>query len=310
MKNLLCKDLKQIDLVDYLARLGHEPAKIRNNDYWYLSPLRNENEPSFKVNRKMNVWYDHGLGKGGDLIEFGKLYYNCCVKELLQILNDGTRTALSFRQQFAAEKKTISGDEGKIMINNVRIITDPALRQYLHDRGIPLVIANRFCSEVEFILYDKKHVAIGFKNNLGGYELRNQYFKGSCSPKYVTFLNNNSEQIISVFEGFFDFLSFQTNQLTRNDSPIALPKVQGNFLILNSISFFERSKEIMETYQHIHLFLDHDPAGLKWTKHALEWSCKYKDESIHYRQFKDLNEWLINSREKDLELSRKGILRL
>jgi len=31
--------------------------------YWYLSPLREEKEASFKVNRKKNVWYDHGIGK-------------------------------------------------------------------------------------------------------------------------------------------------------------------------------------------------------------------------------------------------------
>ncbi len=255
MKKLLCKDVKQIDLVDYLATIGHKPTKIRNHDYWYLSPLRNEKEPSFKVNRKMNVWYDHGLGKGGDLVEFGKLYYNCSVEELLKILNECHLTALSFRQQIAGEKKTISGDEGKILITDSRIIADPALRQYLHDRGISLVIANRYCSEVEFILYDKKHTAIGFKNNLGGYELRSPYFKGSSSPKGVTFLNNNSTEKLSVFEGFFDFLSFQADRLMRYDSSIALPKVQGNFLILNSISFFERSREIMETHHPFIFFL-------------------------------------------------------
>lgn len=258
----------------------------------------------------MNVWYDHGAGKGGDLIEFGKLHYNCSVKELLQILNEDNPKTLSFHRQIAGEKKTISSDEGKIMITDARIIADPALRQYLHDRGIPLIIANRYCNEVEFLLYEKKHIAIGFKNNAGGYELRNQYFKGSSSPKEVTFLNYNSGEKLLVFEGFFDFLSFQTNQLTTNGTAVALPKVQGNFLILNSISFFERSRKVMENHQHIHLFFDNDPAGLKCTRQALGWSDKYKDESIPYRQFKDLNEWLIHCQANELSRSRKGILRL
>ena len=56
-------EAKQIDIVDYLAKAGHQPVKIRNNDYWYLSPLRDEKNASFKVNRKMNRWYDHGLGR-------------------------------------------------------------------------------------------------------------------------------------------------------------------------------------------------------------------------------------------------------
>jgi len=63
-------EAKQIDLVDYLAALGHRPQKIRNKDYWYHSPLRDEKTASFKVNRSLNVWYDHGIGKGGNLIDF------------------------------------------------------------------------------------------------------------------------------------------------------------------------------------------------------------------------------------------------
>src|SRR5688572_30053040 len=90
MKNrITCARAKQIDLVDYLAHLGHFPAKIRNQDYWYLSPLRREKTPSFKVNRAMNVWYDHGTGTGGDLIDFGKLYHNCSTAELLSRLPVG-----------------------------------------------------------------------------------------------------------------------------------------------------------------------------------------------------------------------------
>ncbi len=58
-----CDEANQIDLVDYLSSLGNEPAKIRGNDYWYLSPLRQEKEASFKVNKNKNVWYDHGIAK-------------------------------------------------------------------------------------------------------------------------------------------------------------------------------------------------------------------------------------------------------
>ena len=35
-------EARQIDMVDYLSKLGHSPSKIRNSDYWYLSPLREE----------------------------------------------------------------------------------------------------------------------------------------------------------------------------------------------------------------------------------------------------------------------------
>lgn len=45
----LWDEVKRIDLVDYLDTLGIRPQKIRNSDYWYLSPLRQEKTPSFKT---------------------------------------------------------------------------------------------------------------------------------------------------------------------------------------------------------------------------------------------------------------------
>ncbi len=48
-------EMKKIDMVEYLEKIGYQPQKISNNDYWYLSPLREEKEASFKVNRKLNA---------------------------------------------------------------------------------------------------------------------------------------------------------------------------------------------------------------------------------------------------------------
>jgi DNA primase (bacterial type) len=76
MQRMNCEEAKKIDIVEYISSLGFFPKKIRGNDYWFLSPFRNEKEASFKVNKKFNVWFDHGLGKGGNLVDFGVLFYN------------------------------------------------------------------------------------------------------------------------------------------------------------------------------------------------------------------------------------------
>jgi hypothetical protein len=295
-ETLNCFSAKQTDLVDYLAKLGCWPTKIRNNDYWYLSPLRDAKEPSFKVIRKMNEWYDHNLGKGGDIIEFGQLYHNCSVKELLQKFHVENFITLSFHQQFAGEKKNVSSDEGKIMITHGRVIADPELMQYLHDRGFPLVIANRFCGEDVFKRYDKKHTVIGSKNNSGGYELRDTYVKASSSPKVVTLIDNKSMEKLSVFEGFFNSLFFQSQLLANKNLFGDLPKKQGNFLALKSLSFFEKVWMLKQKYRCIHLFLGTDTKGHRNTKMALVASEKYNGKSLRYRQYKDLKEWLIKSR--------------
>ena len=72
-QGLSIEEARRADIVNYLARIGHNPSKIKGSDYWYLFPLRNEKTPSFKVNRKLNRWYDHGLGKSGNIIDFAIL---------------------------------------------------------------------------------------------------------------------------------------------------------------------------------------------------------------------------------------------
>jgi len=57
---------------------------MRNSDYWYLSPFRQEKTPSFKINRHQNVWFDHGAGEGGTIIDLGVKLYNCTYQELLE----------------------------------------------------------------------------------------------------------------------------------------------------------------------------------------------------------------------------------
>lgn len=61
------EQLRQVPLVDLLTRLGFAPAYRRGQDVWYRSPLREERTASFKVNTDRNVWFDFGLGKGGDI---------------------------------------------------------------------------------------------------------------------------------------------------------------------------------------------------------------------------------------------------
>ena len=53
--NFLLQEARQLDILDYLYKLGHHPQKIRNDDYWYLSPLREKSEASFKFDRKLNA---------------------------------------------------------------------------------------------------------------------------------------------------------------------------------------------------------------------------------------------------------------
>lgn len=300
MQRMNCGKAKRIDIVDYLSSLGYQPQKIRGNDYWYLSPFRTEKEPSFKVNRKFNVWYDHGSGKGGNLVDFGVVFFGVPINEVLEKLGQNT---VSFHQQIGnISQMEKAGEKEKITVIDARPgISFSPLKEYLQKRKIAIRIADAYCKEVDFKLYNKKHTAIGFQNIAGGYELRNEYFKGSSSPKDITLLTSNPLKEIVIFEGFFNFLSWQAINQKNN-----LPKLQPNFLVLNSLSFFERAKKMIDKYSSIHLYLDRDNSGMKITKEALSISQKFIDESYKYKNHKDLNEYLVKEFKIETPTQRLG----
>lgn len=62
------EEAKSIQLEDYLRRMGFNPVKQQGDSIWYCSPFREEKTPSFKVSASRNLWYDFGIGQGGDII--------------------------------------------------------------------------------------------------------------------------------------------------------------------------------------------------------------------------------------------------
>jgi hypothetical protein len=279
---------RQIDLVDYLAQLGYHPTKISHNDYWYLSPLRNEKNASFKIDRAKNLWYDHGMGVGGDLIDFGMRFHGLSFSDLLHLLEKKLPLPIAVIPPQVVQEKKMS----PILITARRQISDPHLVHYLAGRKIPLDLANRYCTEVEFELYGRKFEAIGFSNDCGGFELRSPQIKLSSSPKDVTTIRGRSETV-HVFEGFFDFLSFKAMLAAEALSPSSVENDQDSYLVLNSLAFFERSRAQMENYPRICLHLDRDQAGTSRTQQALAWSSSYADLSQNYAPHKDLNDFLV-----------------
>lgn len=301
-----CKEFNQLDIVDYLLSLGYNPTKIQGNDYWFISPFRSENTASFKVNRKFNVWYDHGLQKGGKLVDFGIRFYNCTVNDLLHRSTE--QNSFSFHKQNPSDQSASfsgAGEKEKLIIADARRpIRLLSLQHYLQYRRIPLEIANRFCKEVDFNLYDRKYTVIGFQNSAGGYELRSANFKGSSSPKEVTLIGADFSKEISVFEGFMDFFSYQAIHFAKINT---LLKQQPNFLILNSLGFLEKMKQRLEQYPVIHLYLDRDNKGIEMAAELTAISKKYRDESSTYHNHKDLNEFLMDQYPEQRQSQRRSM---
>ncbi|PHR90088.1 MAG: DNA primase [Leeuwenhoekiella sp.] len=281
-EKLSCENARKISIIKALEFLGHLPTRNSEKEAWFLSPLRSETQASFKVSKILNCWYDHGLGKGGNCIDLICEHLKVSVSDALAILaqvKTGTNK-LPIQQQTHFKKSGVT-------IKQVRPIQHPALVQYLKKRKISLLAAKRFCKEIHYTINDRSGFSIGLQKNSGGWELRNKYFKSSSSPKDLTWIKNQYQNLI-VLEGMFDLLSLTT--LYPN------LKREADFLILNSIAFADRAFPYFNTYAVIELYLDLDEAGRKTTALFLTENSKCIDKSKFYNPEKDINAWLMKIR--------------
>lgn len=281
--NVSLQQIREMDLVTYLSNLGYEPVRIRNNDFWYLSPLRKETVPSFKVNRKINRWYDHGLGQGGNLIDFASAHQGCSIAEFMKAFKSSSGIQVSSKKAYPEKDYQ---PEHKIQIVQQCSLRSDILLKYIQDRRISVRMADHYCREINYEVAGNSYLGIGFPNDSGGFEIRNPHFKLSNSPKDISNLGTGKSEIL-VFEGFMDFLTFRT----LNPE---IDELKTDFLVLNSVSFFKRAREKMEAHQVISLYLDRDRAGRELTQYALSLPYGYRDQSMLYQNHKDLNDWAMN----------------
>lgn len=288
------EEAKNIRLADYLQSLGYQPVKQQGNSLWYNSPLRAEKEPSFKVNLDRNLWYDFGMGKGGNIIALAQELYQS--NDIPYLLNRITEQSPSVRpMSFSFGQQSLQPSSAP----HVEIVplSSPALFVYLQERGINTELAKRECKELRSFRDGKPYFAIAFPNASGGYEVRNKYFKGCTPPKDITHIcrQRESKATCFVFEGFMDYLSFLT--IRKQRSPEFPDLNAQDYLILNSTSNLSKALYPLGDYERIHCFLDNDDAGRKAVEVVQsEYGLRVRDSSHLYSAHKDLNDYLCGKR--------------
>jgi len=292
-----CKQFNTIPLEEVLQNLGHLPTKQNEKEAWFLNPFGTETQPSFKLDKKLNLWYLHSEGIGGNNTNFMQKYLNVSVKEVLEWAKK--QKFSSFQPQNDIHlKNSISNYQ----ITEIKELQNENLKNYLHQRGIS-PIAFPLVKEVHFKIGEKNLYAVGFENLSGGWELRNSFYKGSLLKKDISIinLNNNDKKNknVVVFEGFLDALSF-----------IEMKRFfKGDLLVMNSISLLNKTKEHLRNYSEIHLFLDNDEAGEICKNSILKSFPEAKNHSEIYALHKDLNDYLIiKKNHKNLEADEDEVI--
>lgn len=275
-----CQKVKNMDALSVAKKLGMKQDRQTNNEVWFF--YENEKTASLKIDLSLNKWYNFSIGKGGNTLDLVIHILNCSVSDALDFINSESNLFSSHQQPKISTNKN---EMKSYSINAVKKLENHALLHYLSSRGISNGIAKNNCLEIYYSIQSKNYFSIAFQNDSKGYEHRNKYIKGSLGKKDITWIKNNSNNI-SVFEGFIDYLSF-----------LEIKKNQKNedYLILNSVSNIEKSFDIIKKYQNVSLFLDNDSAGDTSTKKIITYSKnKVNDRRNLYKNYKDLNEYLMN----------------
>ena len=274
------RQMREIPIADFLNAMGIQPRKQKGGILWYNAPYRTERTPSFKVDTNKNVWFDFGIGKGGDIFDLAGEFIGSGDFLLWAafIAKSGTCPLPVLKQpQKNREREPAFEDIW------VQPLQDTRLLGYLEERGINAHVAIPNCEEVRYRVHGKRYYAIGFRNDAGGLELRNRIFKGCIPPKDIS-LKRNGSDVCAVFEGFMDYLS-----------AMQLGIIASDWLVLNSVSNVEKAVKVLQGYERIECFLDNDEAGRKTFQRLYDcFGDKVIDRSSLYADHKDLNEFLLS----------------
>lgn len=288
-----------IAMTEILRKLGCRPVKQKGDEFWYLSPFRDEKTASFKVHTGKNLWYDFGAGKGGDVVKFACDY--------LISGNDGAgvSAALKWLQAFASYSPVEERPKEVPLPSTVRALEAVRvyelqyriLTNYVESRGIPLDLAQEFLKEV-LVRNNKtgrEFRTIGLYNESEGFEICTEDFKGCIGPKSISFIRGTElpASEIHIFEGMWDFLTAFAQHPKQH--------FEGDVIILNSTMCLPQSFPYLKDYNYkkVTTWLDNDDAGRNATNYLKELayteSIEFAAMNEIYAPNKDVNEWHVKT---------------
>jgi len=283
---LNAKQLKeQASIVDLLSRLGYQPVKKSGKEYMYRSMLREgDNTPSFSVDDKIGAWYDHGSGRGGNIIDFGIAYWPALsfneVVEMIQTACNVQLTVQDYRPRIPVKVRNYVVEKVK------ELGTHPAITNYLKSRGI-YDAAKGQLQELYYHVKNEKgekkpFFAAGWKNEAGSWEVRNKYFKGCLGNKAITVISGDPKRA-AVFEGYMNYLSWRTEH----------PADKASIIILNTLSLLNDGIAKAREFSGLDVYFDRDTAGYQASRDFIKALPYAADRSSAFEGYNDYNDKIV-----------------
>lgn len=209
--------VESVNIADYISQ--YCVLEESNGELWGLSPLKEENTPSFSVNEEKQIFYDFSSGVGGNIITFIQKYHKCNFRQALNILKEyagisenceinvnsnrlsTTKIAKKFKKQKEDKKKA-----------KYSVLPENCMDKYEFDNDKLKIWKDEGITDKELkkfnVMYDSLSNRIVFPlRNMGG-EIINiigrtldEDYKSRKIPKYIYF---HSLGILDTLYGFFE----------------------------------------------------------------------------------------------------------
>lgn len=303
--------LKDISIVDFLARLGHHPVRKTGKEHFYHSMLREtkKDTPSFTVWDAGNCWKDWGganatgIFKGG-IVQLGTAYWpDLSFVEVLNKIQQVCDMDTALIPEYVPPKIYPKDPEKGTYewgLTNVRELgSNYVLTQYLHSRGLFEIAKSQQVKEVYYNRINNpentsSYYAVGWPNEHGAWEFGNaKGFKSTIGQKGISVIQGNPDHV-AVFEGYMDYLSWQ----------LLHPNVKPTIIVLNAITMLGYAIDRIKNFHTVDVYFDNDDPGRNCAQLLKKEIPHAVDRSFEYAGFKDYNEKLkddLNSSKRLVE---------
>lgn len=277
------REALETDVFSYLQSKGIMPIGNSGTYYYYRSPLNGGGRGSFIVHKSKNRWIDYrGEAKWDRIISLVMQLEGVEFQKAVSILLNESSSGL---QKFVP-------DDSEPDVPAIKMVAKSnyfsrKMYSYLKFRKINIDVAKLYCKQLQVVFprsrFPKyKHDFIGFKNDLGGWELRNWKKKRCISPKHYTTIGEGKNRYF--FEGFMDYLSYLTYK--------NIYKIEGKVIVLHSLSLISWVYELMKEPGTNYLFFDNDRTATDKILDLEEKDIPFVDMRDSYKIYNDLNNML------------------
>lgn len=125
--------INSIDIVEYISQ--YVELTQSGEEWWGLSPFKEEKTPSFSIRKEPPVFYDFSSGAGGNLFAFVKRYHNVTNSEAVEILKnyagfDGELTGHTSRMAAVSDCKRFARPKSHEKAASGTILPDDYMSKY------------------------------------------------------------------------------------------------------------------------------------------------------------------------------------